>query len=356
MEENMRVLTYLDLGGSIGPLRWGEQFLTYWVAYSHMIPISLYVIIEMLKLLLREIINRDVKMFFVEDMQFAQCRNSDLIEELGQVEFVFSDKTGTLTQNKMEFKKCQASNAVWGNTTPEEVEAGIIEQPGMRETSAEVIRESLSRYHKLFLHVTDDFARKNINEKNPPPPGVPDDVTEIYLLFRLLAVCHTVVVDVDLKTGEIQYQASSPDELALINGAKQMGLVLLEKSTTSMIIQNEYTGQKDTYEILAEFPFDSTRKRMTLIVRFNGEIIMLTKGADSIMLPRINFRGAEAKRMQIMRDLLFFAKEGLRTLVVAQKPLSVKDYERFSSDYQKLKTSTSADKDKKLDRLYDSYE
>ena len=71
MQENMEVLTYLNLGGGVGPLRWGEQFLTYWVAYSHMIPISLYVIIEMLKLLLREIINRDVKMFFVEDMQFA---------------------------------------------------------------------------------------------------------------------------------------------------------------------------------------------------------------------------------------------------------------------------------------------
>ena len=73
-----------------------------------MIPISLYVIIEMLKLLQRVLINRDVRMFFVEDMQYALCRNSDLIEELGQVEFVFSDKTGTLTQNVMEFKKCHA--------------------------------------------------------------------------------------------------------------------------------------------------------------------------------------------------------------------------------------------------------
>lgn len=226
----------------------------------------------------------------------------------------------------------------------------------MCESSADVIRRSLSRYHRYFQQVDDEFARKNINEKNPPDNDVPQDVTEIYLLFRLLAVCHTVVVDVDDKTGEIQYQASSPDELALINGAKQMGFTLLEKSTTEMVIQNEYTNKRDVYEILAEFPFDSTRKRMTLIVRYEGKIIMLTKGADSIMLPRINFRGAESKRMQIMRDLLFFAKEGLRTLVVAQKILSQKDYDRFDADYQKLKTSTSADKDKKLERLYDSYE
>lgn len=62
-----------------------------------MIPISLYVLIEMAKLCLAKIINNDVKMFFAEDMNWAMSRNSDLIEALGQVEFVFSDKTGTLT-------------------------------------------------------------------------------------------------------------------------------------------------------------------------------------------------------------------------------------------------------------------
>ena len=106
MNENKNELTYLDISGELGFSRYITQFFTYWVAYSHMIPISLYVIIEMLKLLQTKLINQDVKMFFVEDMQYALCRNSDLIEELGQVEFVFSDKTGTLTQNKMEFKKC----------------------------------------------------------------------------------------------------------------------------------------------------------------------------------------------------------------------------------------------------------
>jgi P-type E1-E2 ATPase len=62
-----------------------------------MIPISLYVMIEVAKLFQAKLINSDVKMFFPEDMQYALSRNSDLIEELGQVEFVFSDKTGTLT-------------------------------------------------------------------------------------------------------------------------------------------------------------------------------------------------------------------------------------------------------------------
>jgi phospholipid-transporting ATPase len=62
-----------------------------------MIPISLYVIIELLKLGMAKQINCDVRMYCHEDGKYGICRNSDLIEELGQVEFIFSDKTGTLT-------------------------------------------------------------------------------------------------------------------------------------------------------------------------------------------------------------------------------------------------------------------
>ena len=145
---------------------------------------------------------------------------------------------------------------------------------------------------------------------------MPKDFTEIYTLFRLLAVCHTVVVDRD-ENGEIIYQASSPDELALIQGAKQVGFTLIEKNTTTMTIKNEHTDRDEVYEILAEFPFDSTRKRMSLIVKFGNEIIHLCKGADNIMLPRINFEKRNNDKIQLMKDLLMFAKSGLRTLVVA---------------------------------------
>ena len=87
-----------------------------------MIPISLYVIIDMVKLFQASLINADIKMFYTEDLHYASVRNSDLIEELGQVQFVFSDKTGTLTQNKMEFKKSQVAGRVIGNPDIQEEE------------------------------------------------------------------------------------------------------------------------------------------------------------------------------------------------------------------------------------------
>lgn len=99
----------------MGGLTWFLNLLTFQVAYSHLIPISLYVIIEMLKLSQAYLIGKDAQMYDKETQQYGLCRNSDLIEELGQIDFVFSDKTGTLTQNKMIFKKCSINNVVYGD-------------------------------------------------------------------------------------------------------------------------------------------------------------------------------------------------------------------------------------------------
>jgi len=163
----------------------------------------------------------------------------------------------------------------------------------MRYSAVAIVQQSIEWYFKEIAAKSDKKIRKYI-ELNPKPKGLPDG-EQLYKMFRLLAVCHTVVVDKDQKTGELQYQASSPDELALIQGAKQAGLTLLDKSQKEMVIQNVLLKRVEKYEILAEFPFDSTRKRMSLIVRFEGQLILMTKGADSIMLPRISFNAEDGQ-------------------------------------------------------------
>jgi len=141
-------------------------------------------------------INNDVKMFFAdeEDMNFALSRNSDLIEELGQVEFVFSDKTGTLTQNKMEFKKCQVGTESYGHLTDEDIHNGVTEYMGMIESSVQIVRASIIEFLKPGTSVPNRKFAANAQE------GM-----HLYNFFRLLAVCHTVVVDIDPKTGETTY-------------------------------------------------------------------------------------------------------------------------------------------------------
>mmetsp|Transcript_28576 Transcript_28576/g.27562 ORF Transcript_28576/g.27562 Transcript_28576/m.27562 type:complete len:165 (+) Transcript_28576:1241-1735(+) len=163
-----------------------------------MIPISLYVIIEMLKLGQGILINSDVKMYCEEDNNFARCRNSDLIEELGQVELIFSDKTGTLTQNKMEFKKCSVGGKIYGNK-----EKGEEENPGMCLSSEAKVTDLLSRY----------LMKERMSYEEQA------EALKLDHFFDLLSICHMVVSSIDPKTNNLHYSAASPDELALTNGA-----------------------------------------------------------------------------------------------------------------------------------------
>ena len=111
-------------------------------------------------------------------------------------------------------------------------------------------------------------------------------------------------------------------------GAKQLGYELLDRTAAKIEIMNNVKGVRETYEALVEFPFDSTRKRMSLIVRYGGKYTLMCKGADSIILPRVTFATAEDKEheMKIKADLLAFAIDGLRTLCMASRELTDKEY------------------------------
>lgn len=105
-----------------------------------------------------------------------------------------------------------------------------------------------------------------------------------------MAVCHSVVIDKD-EEGKTKMSASSPDELALVAGSDKVGFHFTERTSTSVTIEIDWEKErpKQTYEILVEFPFDSTRKRMSNLVRDleTKEIWLMTKGADNIMIPRL---------------------------------------------------------------------
>ena len=254
------------------------KFITFYVAYSSVIPISLYVGIEVIKLFQNLFVQNDVNMY--HENKSAVCKTADLIEELGQVDFIFSDKTGTLTMNEMAFKFCAINGKVYGKKVDESI----------KTTSFSKNEES-----KLNdFNINGDFeASKILKYKH-------EEWENIENYFRVLAVCHSCISERDPLTNELKYASSSPDELALVKGASEMGLVFVEKTTKYISFENRYLNSDDPnftekWEVLAEIPFDSDRKRMSLIVKDSKtqDTYVFTKGADNIMLPRCKLSSNE---------------------------------------------------------------
>ena len=343
---------YLDLGTSTAGFgKWIIQLFTYWVAYSHMIPISLYVMIEVLKLVQASLIKWDSQMWNEEkNIKPAECKNSDLIEELGQVDFIFSDKTGTLTQNKMIFKCCSVD--------------GKIYDEGNDELQAEDINSSdrQKKYEKDFQEGLDSSWRRSVTNNKK-------DSNKLYDFFKHMTICHSVMVDKesyknkkkdnnelksDEKTDELNvvYQCSSPDELALIEAARAVKITLADRTKEYVIVQDD--NDRREYRMHAEFVFDSKRKRMSTIVEENKQYFIYTKGADSEMIKKIKWSRDDWDKLQ--EHLHSFAVKGLRTLVMGKRNLNSSEFNDIIEKLNYIKSSNDQNKEKQYDDLYEKYE
>ncbi|XP_054754666.1 probable phospholipid-transporting ATPase IA isoform X2 [Lytechinus pictus] len=272
------------------------NFLTFIILYNNLIPISLPVTLELVKFGQALFINFDLDMYHAETDTPAAARTSNLNDELGQVKYVFSDKTGTLTQNIMEFKICTIAGIVYGDNP-----------------DVDIFRDSK--------------MADNLESHSTAP--------HIRMFVTMMAVCHTVVPEKDLND-QIIYQASSPDEGALVEAAAKLGFRFIERTPDSVEIV--VMGKQEKYEILNVLDFTSDRKRMSVIVRTsNGTILLFCKGADNVIYDRL--ASDQEFTSDTVRHLEEFASEGLRTLCFAFREISKEEYEEWSATYYKASTA-----------------
>uniref|UniRef100_A0A0E0IS03 Phospholipid-transporting ATPase n=1 Tax=Oryza nivara TaxID=4536 RepID=A0A0E0IS03_ORYNI len=253
--------------------------------YSTIIPISLYVSIEMIKFIqCTQFINNDLHMYHAESNTPALARTSNLNEELGQVEYIFSDKTGTLTRNLMEFFKCSIAGEIYG-TGITEIEKGGAERAGIKIDGDEGKRSGAAVHEKGFNF---DDARIMCGAwRNEPNPEACKE------FFRCLALCHTVLPEGEETPEKISYQAASPDEAALVAASKNFGFFFYRRTPTTVIVRESHVErmgsiQDVAYEILNVLEFNSTRKRQSVVCRFpNGRLVLYCKGADNVVYERL---------------------------------------------------------------------
>ena len=298
---------------------------TYFVSYSNMIPISLYVVLEIIKIFQGFLIKYDDEIYDETIDKPAGCRTTDLIEELGQIEFIFSDKTGTLTQNNMVLKKIYINFKVYGN-----------------------IEENLPPNTKFTIN-GDSRIEKRLRSNDPDEE---EERKSIENFILLLALCHEVFPEKN-KKGEIIYQGASPDEISLVKGAQQLGYEYESKNFSEIKILDQIHNVEKLYDIKIIFPFDSNRKRMTVIVfnKSSNEYELLCKGADTSMMKILNI--SQSEKDEINRVIKVLSKEGLRVLVMAKKILNENHFVKILKNYESLNNSNN---EKGLNELYNIVE
>ncbi|KAJ1394716.1 P-type ATPase [Sesbania bispinosa] len=327
------------------------HFFTALMLYSYFIPISLYVSIEIVKILQSIFINQDVHMYYEETDKPAHARTSNLNEELGQVETILSDKTGTLTCNSMEFIKCSIAGTAYGRgfTEVERALSKRRESPfGKKTTKNAVSKSSIKGFN-----FTDERIM-NGNWVREPNAKV------IQNFLRLLAVCHTAIPEVDEGTGKVSYEAESPDEAAFVIAARELGFEFYERTHTNISLRESdpSSGQKieRSYKLLNILEFSSARKRMSVIVRDEeGKLLLLSKGADSVMFERLAKNGREFEE-KTKEHIGEYADSGLRTLILAYRELREEEYNQFNKELTDAKNLVSADQEEIVEGILQNIE
>ncbi|RKP07621.1 hypothetical protein THASP1DRAFT_4481, partial [Thamnocephalis sphaerospora] len=341
-------------------------FFSFIVLFNTIIPISLYVTMELVKVAQAYLIGQDLEMYDPASDTPAEARTSAINEDLGQVQYVFTDKTGTLTENVMEFRACSVAGIAY--------RGGEVHAPAASaSTTSNVGGTGASR----------DEA--NTGCIIPVPTATPAVLSakaamvtesEEWWFLRALGVCHSVVpiTKTDPATGKeisMDYQSTSPDEHALVGGARDFGFELRERHDDRMRLRIRRVGPRDTheeYQVLDELPFSSRRKRMSVIVRMpNGRLALFCKGADSVLIDLLAYPSKEqavsptkadgkdnrvsagdglppfdaGAARRTLKHLEKFAEVGLRTLVYAYRYLDEDEYAVWHAKYAHAQAAIS---------------
>ncbi|EFC36194.1 predicted protein [Naegleria gruberi] len=370
--------------------------IRFFLLTTYMIPISLKITIDFMKIIFSLFIEWDLTLYDPKKDWPCIVSNSDICEDLGQVNYILSDKTGTLTENRMIFKKCSVYGQVYD----------------FDDSGNDAVRSFIRSVKTLhsYQQNNDFYERYYLDDRSELRPFL---VTQF---FTALSLCHTC------KREGNEYKSISPDEECLVKACQTVGIEVYETqhdfyslkynlmdpnggstngSVTNSNIQyntliNEMnsarSGNKsarsysynhtnsgnvsvsqiiplidsaidsenntEKYDLLHVFKFTSDRKRMSVIVRdvHTDKVILYCKGADDMMLSLMKNDFCSSDLNQTSKNQINeFSKTGLRTLLVGFKYIEPQEYKIFE-DKLRVVSTLSEGREAELSKLYSNIE
>lgn len=386
-------LWYLDSATSISFV---PIFVSFLILFNTMVPLSLYVSMEIIKGIQQILLELDIDLYHEDSNTPAEARTSTINEELGQIGYIFSDKTGTLTNNEMVFRRISVAGHNFVHDLDIQMK-DISEPPFLlhraRKGKNVIVKRSkttedyeIARPNALFRRLslgnstagrkftTNKRARKsNSSFKGTKYSTITDlhTTTEMLqyvqkhphtlfarrarLFLLSIALCHTVIPD-RTRSGDIpHYSAASPDELALVSAAQELGYILSDRDAQTVTLKIYPNGLEcspmyEVYTILDVLEFSSDRKRMSIIVRFpDDRHCIMCKGADSFMLEILRLKALAKEKLSEVNQM-----NELRKSLEADRVLARRSMARPSLSRPSMSGRTRLDMIRDLDYYLDN--
>ena len=324
-------------------------FFRFIVLFCAIIPIALRVNLDVSKTWFSYVISKD------ESIPETIARNSTIPEELGRISYIFSDKTGTLTKNEMIFKKIAMESEQFGEDNFHDLK-GILSDE-CQDNNAPLLdlintknsineNNNIESNEKLSIISTDNIMNDSNDSYHSKPLQSNRKMAKRIRRDRGKIIRDTITAMVlcnNVTPTETGYQASSPDEIALVKFAETLNMRLIHRTDREIRIKDSAENIEE-YEVLANFPFSSDTKRMGIVLKnkLHGHIIYYLKGAENVMMQFVK------------KDYIGYIKEnaenlavkGLRTLVLTQKILTQEEFDKWNQEYNEATTSLDNRKEK----------
>ncbi|CAH2107980.1 unnamed protein product [Euphydryas editha] len=312
-----------------------QDLFSFLLLYYYIIPMSLYVTIELYKFIGAYFIRWDEDLRCNETGRPAMTNTSDLNEELGQVEVLFSDKTGTLTKNLMVFKACSIKGQIYEERDSKLYDTERFNEPvDTFQTDIKFFLTILALCHSVQISNEDmkkmtlsfsgneNLQFMNIFRRKKQDKVVSNDELDVANWNALI----------NQEGNKMDYQGSSPDEKALVEAAARFGVTFMGEEGNNLKVR--IGSHTEMFERLQLIEFTSERKRMSIIVRDkDGKIWLFCKGAESSVFPICK---DTVLVEETNRDINSFANKGLRTLAIAYREIPQDEYERVAESIRRL--------------------